>query len=474
MQPQKPPAELLQAVDAFFEDERFANAFWGAKIKSLDTGEVWYERNSDKLFMPASNEKIPTTAAALVTLGPDWQFTTHFTTNGEIRNGVLEGDLIVFGNGDPTLYSRFYDDPRDVFRLVAQRFHDLGITRITGDIIGDDNAFDDEHIGYGWPLDGLPSWYSAEFGALQINEGYVDLTVRPPADANGTVTIEPNLPSDYYTIDNRVVVRPGRNRISSDRAFGTNNLIVRGSVAPGSNPQEVSPTITNPTLFYVTVLAEVLRDERIDIGGKPMDCDDIAAWNQKPEDFTSLYVHKSPPLSEIIKGLMKRSQNLYAETMARVLGWEVHGNGSFRNGRRVVSDVLKGFGVEPGTYRYMDGSGLSRYNFISPDILVKILEGMHEHEYWPEWRESMPIAGVDGTLARRMRGTPAEGNVRAKTGTISNVRGLSGYVTTADGEELVFSFLVNAHIVSSAATEDVTDGVLALLAGYDSGAAPGN
>src|SRR5690606_15601251 len=164
--------------------------------------------------------------------------------------------------------------------------------------------------------------------------------------------------------------------------------------------------------------------------------------------------------------LMKRSQNMYAETMVKLLGWNENGIGTFRNGKRVVERVLKGFGIDPDTYAYMDGSGLSRYNYISPEQLVKILEGMYNSEYKDVWIDLLPIAGVDGTLRNRMKGTKAEGNVRAKTGTISNVRGLSGYVTTADGEELVFSFLVNGHLVSTKDTEDVTDGVLKIISEY--------
>ncbi|MBX3730786.1 MAG: D-alanyl-D-alanine carboxypeptidase/D-alanyl-D-alanine-endopeptidase [Candidatus Sumerlaeia bacterium] len=461
--------ELIRQVHERFEDPRFADAFWGVLIKSLDSGEVWYERNPTKLFMPASNQKIPTSAAALVTLGPNWKFQTHFTTNGEVRDGILEGDLIVFGNGDPTLYTRFFDDPRTVFRQLATKLKDMGIKRIAGDIIGDDNAFDDTHIGYGWTLGGLPIWYSAEYGALQLNENYIDLTITPPAAPGGPVTVESNLPSSYYTIVNNLrAVRRGRTVVNMDRAVGTNTIVLDGTVVAGTAPIQRSPTITNPTLFYVTVLKEVLENEWIEVGGQPIDCDDIANWRQKPEDFTLVHLHESPPLSEILAGLMKRSQNMYAETMVSAMGWHDAGYGSFDNGRRVVGRVLAQMGVGRNSYRFMDGSGLTRYNYISPRALVTILEFMRRHPYWEVWRDSQPIAGVDGTLRNRMKGTPAEGNARAKTGTIANVRGLSGYVTTADGEELVYSFLVNSFLTTNLATEQVTDGVVAMLAGYSS------
>ncbi|RPI72364.1 MAG: D-alanyl-D-alanine carboxypeptidase/D-alanyl-D-alanine-endopeptidase, partial [Ignavibacteriales bacterium] len=214
-------------------------------------------------------------------------------------------------------------------------------------------------------------------------------------------------------------------------------------------------------------LKEVFEEEGITVSGLPLDCDDLYLWNHKPNDFNLISLHASPPLKDILSGLMKRSQNMYAETMVRVLGWKEHGLGSFRNGKNVVESVLKNnFEIEPETYAFMDGSGLSRYNYVSPEQLVKIMEGMRKHKYSKIWKDILPVAGIDGTLKNRMKGTSAEGNVYAKTGTISNVRGLSGYVTTSDGEELVFSFLVNGHLLSSKETEEITDSVLEMIASF--------
>jgi D-alanyl-D-alanine carboxypeptidase/D-alanyl-D-alanine-endopeptidase (penicillin-binding protein 4) len=176
--------------------------------------------------------------------------------------------------------------------------------------------------------------------------------------------------------------------------------------------------------------------------------------------------HFSAPLKDVLTVMLKRSQNLYAETFARALGLNATGKGTFRAGKKVVEDVLENFGVPKGTYRYMDGSGLSRYDYISPDQILKILIAMRNSADWEIWYNALPVAGVDGTLRNRMKGSAAEGNVHAKTGTISNVRALSGYVTTASGEMLAFSFLVNAHLMTSKDTEGVTDGILELLASY--------
>ncbi|MGE5403060.1 MAG: D-alanyl-D-alanine carboxypeptidase/D-alanyl-D-alanine-endopeptidase [Ignavibacteriales bacterium] len=460
--------ELREKIDERFSDPNFAHAHWGVMIQSLKTGEVWYERNSERMFMPASNNKILSASSALTKLGPDFTFETDLCYSGNITDSVLDGSLVVFGNGDPTLYSHFQKDPRDLFRSWANVLKSRGIKRITGNVIGDDNAFDDNTLGDGWSLDGLDAWYSAEVGPLQLNENYVDLKIIPPALKTGAVVIEPNLPSSYYTITNNVTVSDsGRSYISASRAYGCNNIVIKGNVVAGSRPIIESPTITNPTLFYVTVLREVLQQEGIQVDGKPMDCDDIQGWKHTASEFNRLDAHYSPLMKDVIKEMMKRSQNMYAEIMPRILSWKFNGQGSFRQGKKIVEGVLEQFGIAPGTYVYADGSGLSRYNYVSPAELVSILKGMRKSPYWNAWYDAQPVAGVDGTLKGRMKGTRAEGNVHAKTGTISNVRGLSGYVTTADGEEVVFSFLVNGHLRSSQETEDITDSVLRIIAEFD-------
>lgn len=459
--------ETLELFDKKFNDTLFSHAHWGVLIESLTTGEVWYERNSDRMFMPASNEKIPTAAAALITLGPEFKYRTHYYYSGGIIDSVLHGDIVVVGNGDPTFYNRFYKDPRDPFLIFADTLIEMGIKTVTGNIIGDDNVFDNEGYGYGWPLDGLDSWYSAESGALQFNENYIDLKIIPPTTVGDTVIIVPNVNSDYFTINKIItVVDSGRTHISVNRPFGENEITVSGTIVAGSKEFERSPSIFNPTLYYTTVLKETLITKGINVSGNAIDCDDLTNWDSETNKLNLIKTHQSPPLDEMLKMLMKRSQNMYAETMVKTMGWKNSGTGSFAEGKKVVESVLSSFGVLPDTYAYMDGSGLSRYDFISPHQIVKILKGMYKSEYWDIWRDMLPIAGIDGTLRNRMKGTKAEGNVRAKTGTISNVRGLSGYVTTANGEEIVFSFLINGHLKSSRDTELITDSVLEMLAEY--------
>ncbi|MFA6617717.1 MAG: D-alanyl-D-alanine carboxypeptidase/D-alanyl-D-alanine-endopeptidase [Candidatus Neomarinimicrobiota bacterium] len=461
--------KLMTNIDALVNDESFEHAHWGLMIKSLDSDEVWYAHNAQRVFMPASNNKIPSAAAALKVLGEDFRFETHVLSKGFIKNGVLYGDLVVWSNGDPTLYERYQDGKTAVFDAWADTLKAQGIHRITGNIIGDDNAFDDTHMGEGWAWDYLSVWYAAQFGALQFNENYVDVKIVPPATLDGDVVLIPNIESSYFTLqDDFEIVEKGYNRIYLDRKANSNDILLSGQLVAGSDTTERTPTIDNPTKFYVHVLKETLEKNGIEVQGAALDCDEVDDWLHvaHDEEYKELASYYSVALSEIIQRLMKRSQNMYAEIMPRILSWQETGFGSIEGGREIMDSVYTEFGVEPGSWRYSDGSGLTRYNYISPEILIKILEGMYRSDQRDVWLESFPIAGVDGTLKRRMGGTAAEQKVFAKTGTIANTRGLSGYTTSASGENIVFSFLVNGHLLSSTDTDRITDSILELICSY--------
>ena len=460
---------MMSKVDALVKDEAFAHAHWGVMIKSLDTEDVWYAQNEDRLFMPASNNKIASTAAALKVLGPDFQFETHVLTKGKVRGSVLYGNLVVWSNGDPTMYERYMEDSRAVFKAWADTLKAQGIYRIEGNIIGDDDAFDDVRIGEGWAWDYQQVWYAAQFGALQFNENYVDVKIVPPATVDGQVVLIPNIESSYFTLkEDFEIVEKGYNKIYLNRDFYSNEITLSGQLVAGSDTTERTPTIDNPTKFYVHVLKETLEENGIVVNGSPIDCDEIDNWVHAPidENYRELANYYSVPLSEVVTRLMKRSQNMYAETMPRVLSWHETGLGSIEGGREIMDSVYAEFGVEPGSWAYVDGSGLTRYDYISPQILVKILEGMYHSDLREVWMNALPVSGVDGTLRNRMKGTAAEGKVLAKTGTISNVRALSGYTKTASGENIVFSFLVNGHLLSSKDTERITDSILELICEY--------
>lgn len=456
---------LVQKVDSIFNSSAFDNAFWGVQIKELGSGALLFSRNSNKMFMPASNQKIVTTSAALMKLKPDFRFTTELIANGQIVDSVLKGDLVIRADGDPTFYTRFYSSPLEIFEKWCDSLKLQGISKIEGNIIGDDNFFDDENIGDGWPLDGLDAWYSAEIGPLQLNENYIDLKIIPAKDTLSTPEILPNIKTDYIRIINNIKPVMGKTRrVNYTRPYKTNVITLSGELGLDADTLNLSPSIENPTAFYVSVLKEVLNKNHISVSGKAIDIDDIQTSEIREN---KILTHKSPPLKEIIKHLLKPSQNLYAETMVRILGKEFAQMGSFRNGRKIISEELKKMGVEPGTYAFRDGSGLTRYNYIAPEQINRILTSMYFSEYKNIWMDALPVAGIDGTLRNRMKSGFAHGNVRAKTGTISNVRGLSGYFTSRSGKDYVFSFLVNGHLEESSATDKVTDAVLELLCASD-------
>lgn len=461
-----PKQKLVASIDSMFNDPAFAHAHWGAKITSLKSGEVWYEHNAQRMFNPASNQKVLSGAVALTKLGADFRYETTLATNGSVVNGVLNGDLVVIGTGDPSLYIDFIENPREVLLKWANVLKQQGIRSITGNIIGDDNAWEDEFFGAGWAFDDFEYAYSTEINALQFNGGYVNLKITPPASLSGKAKVEMKFPTQYVAIENNLqTISSGQNDTQIRRSYPLNTIKISGNIVQGGNVINQTMSVSNQTLFFVTVLKEALQEVGISVQGSPKDCDDLPNW-QTNAAWTTLHVHQSPLFSEILAVMEKDSQNLFAETFVRTIGAKVKGFGSFQNGRTVLQETLQEWGIPSDRYQFYDGSGLSRQDYVSPNVLSSILIHMRQSPQWQVWYDSLPIAGKDGTLKNRMKNTKAQNNVRAKTGTISNVRGLSGYVTTASGEELVFSFLVNGHLLTGRDTERITDTVLVKIAAF--------
>jgi len=458
--------ETRKLIDNSFQDTLYAHANWGILIESVESEEILYELNADKMFIPASNQKIITSAVALLTLGAEFKYETKLYYSGEIVDSVLIGNLVIQGFGDPTLSTEFYDDPRMLFYCWADTLIELGISQLNGNIIGDDNVFDDNRYGMDWAFDDLNYGYAAEIGALQFNENSVNLQIIPPMNLNDSVKIIPDVKSSYFSIFNDTsITKNGKTKIKIDRLFGVNDITISGNITLENRRFHRSVSISNPTLYFVTALKEVLTEKGIQIEGDPLDCDKIKNWELMTEKWELITTYKSLSLSEILQVMMKESKNLYAETILKTMGWQQSGIGSFAEGKNVVDSVLTDWGIDAVTYSYCDGSGLSRYNLISPRQIVKVLKKMQSDENWFIWRELFPIAGVDGTLKYRMIETPGEGNVKAKTGTMSNVRCLSGYLTTSSNKEIVFSFLVNGHLLNSKDLDSVVDHILNLIIG---------
>jgi len=455
--PAGPP--IAAALEAIFNDTMFAGAFWGVDVRSQATGEILYQRNPGKMLVPASNMKLVTAAAALEALGPEYRYRTAISATGPIANGELRGDLVVVGSGDPTISAQFGGDTRAVFRAWADSLRARGVTRVTGRVVGDDNAFDDVPLGAGWAWDDVNDYYSAEISALELNEGIVGIRVRPGASPGAPAVVALDPPTAYVPVRVRATTgAPGSApRIDAARESQGPGIIVSGQLASDTTAVTTEVAVRNNTAYFATVLRETLVAAGIAVRGEAVDVDSLPPVLARTD---TLFVHRSPPMPEILAAFLKPSQNQIGEMLLKTLGRELRGTGTARAGIEVVDSLGRTWDLPQRRLSQADGSGLSRYNLVAPEFLVALLRHMEQSPNRDVFVASLPIAGVDGTLASRMRGTPLQGNVRAKTGTVSNVRSLSGYMTTAAGEPIVFSIIVNHHTLTARDADRLAEAAL--------------
>jgi D-alanyl-D-alanine carboxypeptidase/D-alanyl-D-alanine-endopeptidase (penicillin-binding protein 4) len=456
---------LRTELDRIFADSRFAGAHWGVQIYSLDRSEVLYEKNPAKLLIPASNAKLITTSAALLRLGPDYCFRTLLLTDGSIEDGALKGDLVVAGFGDPSITVESPDDdPFDTFRAWAFILKSKGIEKITGDILGDSSAFENPMLGQGWAWDDLTEGYAAPVSALQFNENRLWLRINPRNKKSGFPKVELLPLPEYWIVDNKLTIKTesAKAKIGIDRSPSNDSIVASGTVPANGMILDNQIAVNDPVHFYLASLKHVLASEGIDVAA----CGIREAKGGDPQSMALLWTHTSAPLSEIIKPLLKDSLNLYAETLVRVLGMELNKQGSFEAGREVVEETLGRMAIDKDRYLYADGSGLSRLNLASAEMLVRILRSMYRHPCFSAFHEALAIAGRDGTLENRLKGTRAEDNLHGKTGSLSGVSSISGYVKTRGGEMLAFSIIANNFLLPKSETDAAQDGVLQKLADF--------
>ncbi|HEX3644484.1 MAG TPA: D-alanyl-D-alanine carboxypeptidase/D-alanyl-D-alanine-endopeptidase [Vicinamibacterales bacterium] len=463
-----PPAlkTLRRDIDQALARPQLARGYWGVLVKSLKTDETLYALNAGKLMLPASNMKIVTLAAAAEKLGWDYRYETRLFIVGSVAGGMLQGDLIVAGSGDPSIVAAEGMADR-IFADWADRLKASGIRAISGRVIGDDNGFEKETLGLGWMWDDLPDDYSAGVGALQYNESAVRVTVAPGPAAGDAAGISITPDGSGLTIVSAVTTTApgGTASISTRRLPGSMKLELRGSIPSGSTPSTLTVSIDNPTQFFVSALRNALIANGIDVRGPAVDVDDVS---DAPaiDRATPIVSYQSPPLSTLAVRLMKMSQNQYAETLLKTVGAAPGVIPTAAGGRSAAQAIFERWGVNPDSLIQRDGSGLSRYDFVTPEALVTILTHIdRDPRLKGPFQTSLPIAGAEG-LSTRMKGTPAEGNARAKTGSMTGVRGLSGYVTAADGEPLVFSILANNFEVPAAVVNQTADSIVVRLASF--------
>jgi len=462
---------LRSDLESIISDSSFSNAFIGIEVKDLKSGEILFAYNQDKDFVPASNMKLLTTSTALSILGENYQYHTYLMANGYVLDDTLFGDLYIVGSGDPTISGRFTNgDVVKVFKGWADTLKLLNVKVVKGNVIGDDRVFDNVPVGGGWGLAWHEDvyWYAAYISGLSFNDNCVDVTLKPGKQgAPASYTLDPS--TSYVTVVNESRTTDDTvSTVDFYRDPATNVIHIYGNYPKTLDSMKVSLTIYNPTLYTATVLFETLNSAGIKLTGRPFDISGYRSISRVPPYnlMWTIASYTSPPLSEIVKVVNKRSQNFYAEQIFRTLGKEKYGIGTFENARKVEMSFLYSIGVDTTKIEINDGSGLSSWDLVTPHAIVKILETMRKSPVWESFYSSLPVAGVDGTLEFRMKGTRAQGNVRGKTGFIENVRSLSGYLTTLDGDPIAFSIFVNHYTVPTSAVNALQDMICTRLCNF--------
>jgi len=435
------------------------SATWGILIVDPVSAETLYSHNASKLLIPASNQKLVSSSVMLEQLGPDFRYRTTFGVRGRIVGDTLVGDLAVIGRGDPTTSDHMKKDAMQPLRDIADSLAAHGIHHVTGSVVPVGNAFPGPVAGATWPWDGLDASSYAGVDELLFNEGLSTMRVRAGARVGDSATVQTMPAATYPRIRNTVVTvsvpapdaastarRPVRGfgrggpgtRLSiwhDTTAAGT--VAVHGEIALGDSAELVI-TQHDPDEAYAAALSEALAERGITVGRQPA--------RYASDRVDSLFTVQSVPLREILPMILKPSQNQIAEVFLRTLGLERTGVGTADSGRKVVERQFAEWKIPADGFVVRDGSGLSRNDYLSPEAIVDILDVMRRSPNFELFRQSLPNAGVDGTIASRMKGTPAENNLHAKTGTLPMVRSLSGYVSTADGRLLEFSILCNGWV----------------------------
>ncbi len=459
-----PTATRLDAtLDAILADARLAGAQASVVVKDAATGETVYHRNGDRRLIPASNTKLLTSAAALDLLGPEHRFRTGVHAGGPRRGGVLTGNLYLRGGGDPTMLAADYD-------ALAARLAAAGVRLVTGNLVADDTRYDDSRLGPDWTWDDEPYYYAAQVSALTVapdtdyDAGTVVVSAAPAATAGAKPLLSTTPATGYLRFDNRATtVAEGDTTLSFERAHGGNTVVVTGQIAVGDAPASDWVTVWEPTGYAADVFRSALRKHGVRVLGRTV------LGEPTPAGATEVARHDSMTLAELMVPFLKLSNNGHAEVLTKEIGRVLAGSGTWSAGIAAINGYVTGAGMDPATFRQRDGSGLSRRNLVPATEFVDLLTAVRSEPWFPAWYAALPIAGeaerfVGGTLRSRMRGTPAAGNVHAKTGSLTGVSGLSGYVTDADGRVLAFSILLNNYLASS--VKGLEDQIAVALASY--------
>ncbi|MFT7837129.1 D-alanyl-D-alanine carboxypeptidase/D-alanyl-D-alanine-endopeptidase [Saccharothrix sp. BKS2] len=448
---------LTTDLDRLLGDPRLASSAVGLVVRDADTGDALYRRSGHTRFQPGSTAKIVTSAVALDGLGPDHRWRTDLATTAVVQGDELAGDLYLRGTGDPTMLAQDYD-------ALAAQLAATGVRTVRGELVADDTWFDSVPLATGWAWDDEPHYYSAQTSALTFapdtdyDSGAVAVRVSPGA-AGGPpqVTVTPPVALD---IRNTATTTAGGGGVQVNREHGGNVVHVSGSIAPGAAAQAAYISVDDPTRLVAGLFRASLAAKGITVTGG-------TGFRATPAAARVLATRQSMPLRELLVPFLKLSNNMHGEVLIKTLGRKFHGQGSWPAGIRALESLLPGLGADPLTMNLFDGSGLSRMNVLSPDLMTQVLRSARAKPWFRSWYDALPVAGRSdrmegGTLRGRMAGTAAAGNVHAKTGTLTGITGLAGYVTNADGRKLVFSLMFNNFV--SGVPRDIEDAIAVRLA----------
>ncbi len=452
------PVRLLQNdIDTVLSDSIFRQTLASIEIVSLNSGQVLYERNSKLLMHPASNLKLLTSATALQVLGEDFRFKTSVLVDSLQSGGIVAGNLYLKGFGDPDLKSSDLDS-------LAATLRSIGVRLITGDVVADDSYFDDLSWGNGWMWDDEPDPDVMFISALSVNKNCVAVTVKPTTMQSDSVivTIDPPTPIVSVLCNARTVDDSTECSLKVSRLFkeGLNTITVSGDIPRSAAAHRSRISVRQPALFAAELLKKSLQRDSLTVLGQPR----LGTTPPGTVEIAS-YTH---PIDSVLIAMNKKSDNLSAENILKTIGAKGRGlPGRAQNGIYVENEFLSSFGIDTSACFIVDGSGVSHYNLLTVDNIIRLLVAITRRpDPFHLIYASLPIAGVDGTLETRMIGTAAQGNVRGKTGTISGISSLSGYATTRDAELLAFSMVMENFVLPTRYFQFAQDTICELLARF--------
>ena len=452
-------AEIRQII----EDSRADRAFWSAVVRDT-TGKILASYNAHKQVRPASNLKLLTSAAILDELGPDYRYTTRVYGWGQQRGDTWEGDILIRGSGDPSISGEFYNEDRfHVFNKIFSALYSRGIRTIDGNIIGNDAFFDQQPYPEGWSWQDLSFYYGVEISALSFNNNAVDLTVYADGEVGETPEIQwfP-FDTDYVDFVNEQVITPPGTEYDEfyRRLLGTNTILLRSTLPKGYVEKE-SLSIKNASLFFLDTFKKYLEDGDISVNGRIIQDNQQQNWSQ--EQYSVIAEHQSVPLSELLKQVNKESDNFYTEMLLKTMAAEhFDAAGSTELGISLVKDFADSMKMDTTNIKLIDGSGMAPSTLLTVNDLSRMLVEMRDHPHFETYKKSLSVAGMDGSLENRF-GPALHEKMYGKTGYVSGVRSLSGYLEASSGQTLAVSVVTNNYTGKTAYIDYIQEKIIETL-----------